>query len=158
MVTAIGLATELCSAAPMTRFIAGSVWSGRALSSRAGLTAAAREQVGSYQHPVGTCRMGSGAEAVVNCYGAVHGIERLHVVDASIMPTVPRANTNLPTLMVAERCAEWIRQRNGLSRKLGATRVGSTPEGSPELVESALLPASPTSPASKPTDHAGESP
>lgn len=157
MVTAIGLATELCSAAVMTRFIAGSVWSGRALS-RGGLAAAAREQVGSYQHPVGTCRMGSDGQAVVNRDGAVHGIERLHVVDASIMPTVPRANTNLPTLMVAERCAEWIRRSWDASATLGVARLGSTPDVSPELAGSALSPAGPTSPATTPTDRAGENP
>ncbi len=58
-----------------------------------------------YFHPVGTCRMGPAAdpEAVVDAQGKVHGAEALHVIDASIMPTVPRANTNLPTLMAAER-------------------------------------------------------
>ena len=58
-----------------------------------------------YFHPVGTCKMGpaSDPEAVVDSVGRVHGIKGLHVVDASIMPTVPRANTNLPTLMLAER-------------------------------------------------------
>ena len=58
-----------------------------------------------YFHPVGTCKMGpaSDPEAVVDSVGRVHGIKGLHVIDASIMPTVPRANTNLPTLMLAER-------------------------------------------------------
>ncbi len=58
-----------------------------------------------YFHPAGTCKMGpaSDPEAVVDATGKVHGVEGLHVVDASIMPTVPRANTNLPTLMLAER-------------------------------------------------------
>ena len=58
-----------------------------------------------YFHPVGTCKMGPAADpaAVADSTGRVHGIEGLHVVDASLMPTVPRANTNLPTLMLAER-------------------------------------------------------
>jgi choline dehydrogenase len=58
-----------------------------------------------YYHPVGTCKMGpaSDPDAVVDGMGRVHGVEGLHVVDASIMPTIPRANTNLPTLLVAER-------------------------------------------------------
>ena len=49
--------------------------------------------------------MGPAADpfAVVDALGKVHGLEALQVIDASIMPTVPRANTNLPTLMVAER-------------------------------------------------------
>lgn len=58
-----------------------------------------------YFHPVGTCTMGpaSDPDAVVDGVGRVHGVDNLHVVDASIMPTIPRANTNLPTLMLAER-------------------------------------------------------
>ena len=58
-----------------------------------------------YFHPVGTCKMGPASDpaSVVDSTGKVHGVEGLHVVDASIMPTVPRANTNLPTLMLAER-------------------------------------------------------
>ena len=58
-----------------------------------------------YFHPVGTCKMGPASDpaSVVDAEGKVHGLEGLAVIDASIMPTVPRANTNLPTLMLAER-------------------------------------------------------
>jgi choline dehydrogenase-like flavoprotein len=61
----------------------------------------------SYQHGVGTCRMApiTDRNAVVNSAGAVHGVSHLHVIDASIMPSIPTANTNLPTLMLAERLA-----------------------------------------------------
>lgn len=70
-----------------------------------------------YFHPVGTCRMGPATDsmAVVNSRGQVHGIEGLFVTDASIMPAIPAGNTNLPTLMVAERC----------SARLLEDRVGS---------------------------------
>jgi len=44
----------------------------------------------------------------VDARGRVHGIEHLHVADASIMPAIPSANTNLPTIMIAERVASWI--------------------------------------------------
>jgi choline dehydrogenase-like flavoprotein len=47
--------------------------------------------------------------AVVDAHGSVHGIDRLHVADASVMPTIPSANTNLPTIMLAERIAAWLR-------------------------------------------------
>jgi choline dehydrogenase len=70
-----------------------------------------RERVSSYHHPVGTCRMGQDPDggAVVDARGRVHGIDRLYVADASVMPTIPSANTNLPTIMVAERIAAWLR-------------------------------------------------
>jgi choline dehydrogenase len=71
------------------------------------LAAAVRADVNTYFHPVGACRMGRVDDpwAVVDPQGRVHGIDGLWVVDASIMPTIPAANTNLPTIMVAERCA-----------------------------------------------------
>lgn len=62
-------------------------------------------------HPSGTCRMGAAHdwEAVINPRdAAVHGIEGLRVVDASIMPTIPRANLNIPTIMLAEKIADGI--------------------------------------------------
>jgi choline dehydrogenase len=56
----------------------------------------------SYHHPVGTCAMGT----VVDAQCRVNGVEGLSVVDASVMPDIPSANTNIPTIMVAERVAE----------------------------------------------------
>ena len=53
--------------------------------------------------------MGSDAEAVVDTELRVNGIEGLRVVDASVMPTVPRGNTNAPTIAIAERAADLIR-------------------------------------------------
>lgn len=72
--------------------------------------AAIRRSVQSYHHPVGTCRIGEdpGAGAVVDAGGAVHGIDRLVVADASVMPKAPRANTNLPTMLVGQAIAERL--------------------------------------------------
>jgi 5-(hydroxymethyl)furfural/furfural oxidase len=64
-----------------------------------------RQNVAGMFHPVGTCRMGAAGDrhAVVDAAGRVRGVGGLRVVDASIMPTVTRGNTNIPTLMVAEK-------------------------------------------------------
>ncbi|SAI67083.1 dehydrogenase [Bordetella ansorpii] len=61
-------------------------------------------------HPVGTCKMGSDAQAVVDAQLRVHGVEGLRVIDASIMPTITSGNTNSPTLMIAEKGARLLRQ------------------------------------------------
>jgi choline dehydrogenase len=67
------------------------------------LLAYAKEKGGSVYHPVGTCAMGT----VVDHELRVRGVGRLRVADASVMPTVTSGNTNAPTLMIAERAADW---------------------------------------------------
>ncbi|MFF9087804.1 GMC family oxidoreductase [Streptomyces sp. NPDC014991] len=70
-----------------------------------------RDRVGTYWHPVGTCAMGPVQDpwSVVDGQGAVHGAAGLRVADASILPTVPAANTQLPVLAVAEMLADTLR-------------------------------------------------
>jgi choline dehydrogenase len=63
------------------------------------------------QHPVGTCSMGRGPLAVVDCEARVHGVRNLRVVDASIMPTVPGGNTNAAVIMMGEKVSDLIRGR-----------------------------------------------
>jgi 5-(hydroxymethyl)furfural/furfural oxidase len=69
-----------------------------------------RHNVAGTFHPVGTCRMGKADDpaAVTDAAGRVHGVAGLRVIDASIMPTIPRGNTNIPTIMVAEKLAAEI--------------------------------------------------
>jgi len=68
-----------------------------------------RARASTVYHPVGTCRMGGApGESVVDASLRVHGVERLRVVDASVFPTVTSANTNAPTVMVAQRAADLI--------------------------------------------------
>jgi choline dehydrogenase len=75
------------------------------------LDAFLRETTYVSMHPVGTCAMGVGKEAVVDPELRVKGVEGLRVVDASVMPTVPGANTNAPVMMIAERAADLIKGR-----------------------------------------------
>jgi choline dehydrogenase len=65
---------------------------------------------GTAWHPVGTCKMGSDGEAVVDARLCVHGIQRLRVIDASIMPTIVTGNTNAPCIVIGEKGADMIRQ------------------------------------------------
>jgi choline dehydrogenase len=67
-----------------------------------------RRRAESTYHPVGTCKMGTDAMAVVDPQLRVHGVSALRVVDASVMPTLIGANTNAPTTMIAEKAADLI--------------------------------------------------
>ena len=69
-----------------------------------------RENVAGTFHPVGTCRMGAADDlaAVTDTAGCVRGFEGLRVIDASLMPTAPRGNTNIPTIMLAEKISAAI--------------------------------------------------
>jgi choline dehydrogenase len=75
-------------------------------------TAWMRPGIGSGYHPCGTAPMGSEDDpfSVVDFHGRVRGVEGLYVADASIMPTIPSSNINLPTIMIGERFGEWLRQ------------------------------------------------
>jgi choline dehydrogenase len=111
MLLAVRTARRLAATAPLSELALHELLPGPAITAAEGLAAAIRASLGTYFHPVGTCSMGprSNPLAVVDSRGKVHGADDLHVVDAAIMPTIPAANTNLPTLMLAERCAAWLR-------------------------------------------------
>ena len=73
------------------------------------LAADARRRVELLYHPAGTCKMGTGDDAVVDPELRVRGVENLRVMDCSVMPTITRGNTNAPTYMIAEKAAEMIK-------------------------------------------------
>ena len=74
----------------------------------------AQRVVRHYVHPVGSARIGPPNDdlAVVDQHCRVHGLSNLRVADASVMPTVPSANTNFPCIMIGERVAAWMRQES----------------------------------------------
>jgi choline dehydrogenase len=113
MIEATRHARRLSRTPPLAGFATGAELApGPAISDddTAGLARSIRQRAGSYHHPVGTCAMGPrpGDGAVVDARGAVHGIDRLWVADASVMPAIPAANTNLTTIVIAERIAQWL--------------------------------------------------
>ena len=113
MIEATRHARRLSRTPPLAGFVSGAELApGPAISDddTAGLARSIAERAGSYHHPVGTCAMGPSPTdgSVVDSRGAVHGISGLWVADASVMPAIPAANTNLPTIVVAERIAQWL--------------------------------------------------
>lgn len=81
------------------------------VESDADIRAVIRARAETIYHPAGTCRMGTGPDAVVDPELRVHGLQSLRVVDASVMPTLVAGNTNAPVVMIAEKAADLIRGR-----------------------------------------------
>ena len=110
------LAREIANSEPMRSQIVKELKPGPEASDRAGLEEDLRRRLMLIYHPVGTCRMGKGEDAVVDPELRVRGIDGLRVVDASVFPIIPGGNTNAPTIMVAEKASDLIRGRAPLSR------------------------------------------
>ncbi|HXE49687.1 MAG TPA: GMC oxidoreductase [Ramlibacter sp.] len=111
MIHALRVARRLARTAPLSDLLAEELSPGPLTGDGEDeLAAAVRAEVGTYFHPAGTCSMGPQTDAlsVVDTRAKVRGVEGLWVVDASIIPAIPAANTNLPTIMLAERCAAWF--------------------------------------------------
>ena len=94
----------------MARFMPEEYRPGARLQTDGELARAAGDIGTTIFHPVGTCKMGADAAAVVDARLAVRGIAGLRVADASIMPTITSGNTNSPTIMIAEKAADMIRE------------------------------------------------
>jgi len=110
VVAAMRFTRRLFGSSALSPFVVGEVSPGGIRQSDAELLETARNISQTIYHPVGTCRMGDGPTAVVDARLRVHGITGLRVADASIMPTIVSGNTNAPTIMIAEKAAEMIRE------------------------------------------------
>ena len=109
LTTGVRMARGFTRQPSLAPYVAEEIVPGPTINTDAEFEAAIRENALSNLHPVGTCRMGpEPTDSVVDPRLRVHGIGRLRVVDAAIMPTVPAGNTNAPTIMIAEKAAAMI--------------------------------------------------
>jgi len=108
LVEGVKVSREIFAAAPFDAYRGSEIFPGGDVHSDADIAAFIRRKAETVYHPVGTCRMGSDAAAVVDTELRVRGVAGLRVVDASVMPTLPGGNTNAPTVMIAERAADFI--------------------------------------------------
>ena len=109
-VDAIKLTRRIAAAEALARFEPEEFLPGAEVRSDAEMAQAAGDIGTTIFHPVGTCRMGAGEEAVVDDRLRVRGVDGLRVVDASVMPTITSGNTNSPTIMIAEKASHMIRE------------------------------------------------
>ena len=114
MIEAVRAARRLARTAPLSEIALAELYPAPETSDDPdALEAVVWDKIETYHHPVATCSMGPSGDpmAVVDARSFVHGTDGLSIVDASIMPAVPAANTNIPTIMVAERCVPWLTER-----------------------------------------------
>ena len=107
---AVKLTRRIMAAPALEPFTPEEFKPGTEISSDEELAKAAGDIATTIFHPVGTCKMGSDPMAVVDDRLRVHGIQGLRVVDASVMPTITSGNTNAPTMMIAEKASDMIRE------------------------------------------------
>jgi choline dehydrogenase len=110
LVEGVKLARRLLQTKAFDRFRGAEVWPGTTVQSDEAIRGHLIDHFQTVYHPVGTCKMGQDGRAVVDSRLRVHGIEGLRVVDASIMPTLIGGHPNAPTIMVAEKAADLIKE------------------------------------------------
>jgi choline dehydrogenase-like flavoprotein len=109
LVSGVRLAREIAAEGPLAEVVGRELFPGTEVDTEEAIAADARRRCELLYHPVGTCRMGTAEDAVVDPELRVRGLERLRVVDASVMPLIVSGNTNAPTIMIAEKAADLIR-------------------------------------------------
>jgi len=113
-VIGLKVARKIVSAPSMAPHIIDEYVPGNQYQTDKELEEAVRKYSQTIYHPAGTCKMGNDTEAVVDDELKVHGIDKLRVVDASIMPEIVSGNTNAPTIMIAEKAADMILGRKSV--------------------------------------------
>src|SRR5258706_1646069 len=111
MVRGLRISREIYRQSPQRELIEREVFPGPEIVDDAALAATIRANAAHRSHPVGTCRMGIDADAVVDAQLRVRGLAGLRVVDASVMPDVPSGTTNVPCIMIGEKAADMMRGR-----------------------------------------------
>jgi choline dehydrogenase-like flavoprotein len=104
----IRLARRIVGTEPLAGFVEDEMLPGTEAQDDEALSAHLRRRSQTLYHPVGTCRLGLDDGAVVDPELRVRGVERLRVIDASVIPRLPRGHTSWPTVMVAERGADFV--------------------------------------------------
>ncbi|PKI16606.1 GMC family oxidoreductase [Colwellia sp. 12G3] len=99
---------KILSAPALAQHYDNEIHPGTAFETDEQIFAKTKERLGTVFHPVGTCKMGNDEMAVVDNHLRVHGIDKLRVIDASIMPTLISGNTNAPTMAIAEKVADMM--------------------------------------------------
>lgn len=115
LVRAVKLARRILGAADFTRYHATEVAPGASVRTDAEIAEFIRASAYTVHHQIGTCRMGEHPDAVVDSQLRLRGLDKLRVVDASVMPGIIGGNTNAVAVMIAERAADLIRQRPPLA-------------------------------------------
>jgi choline dehydrogenase len=112
LVDAVHVIRRIADGEPLRSSIARELDPGPAIESEAQLINHVRRAPRTYSHSVGTCRMGPAGDpgAVVDATGRVHGLDNLYVADASIIPDIPRANTNLTCFLIGYKAALELRE------------------------------------------------
>ncbi len=146
MLAGTKLTRTLMEAAPMQPFVAAEYKPGPAVQTDEELLEFVRAYSQTIFHPVGTCAMGQGAQAVVDECLRVYGTVALRVVDASIMPLLVSGNTNAGSIMIGEKAADMIRQDQGSEPYLALrpTKSAGDDDPHPTLQQAALSPISST--------------
>ena len=112
LVEGVKIARKLLSSSAFDNYRGEEHLPGREVQSDDEIREFVRNYTQTIYHPVGTCKMGNDRMAVVNDQLQVHGISGLRVADASIMPMIINANTNIPAIMIGEKCAELVLNRS----------------------------------------------